>query len=90
MRGLDPRIHRPFAKTFRSGWIAGSSGGNTRFALLPGNDYFLTQASPVSRSFASLSASPKPTDNSAHYHKNFPKNRPFRRNETKIFPNSRR
>jgi hypothetical protein len=74
MRRLDPRIHRPFAKTFRSEWIAGTFGAKTRFALLPCNDDFLTQASPVSRSFASLSASPKPMDNSAPRRKYFPKN----------------
>jgi hypothetical protein len=43
MRGLDPRIHQPFAGTFRSGWIAGSTGGKTRFALLPCNNDFLTK-----------------------------------------------
>jgi hypothetical protein len=69
MRGLDPRIHQLFAKTFRTRRIAGRSSAKTRFALLPGNDDFLTQASPVSRAFASLLAGSKPTDISVHRHK---------------------
>jgi cyclohexyl-isocyanide hydratase len=38
MPGLDPGIHPPSKGSYEEGWIAGSSGAKTRFALLPGND----------------------------------------------------
>jgi hypothetical protein len=38
MPGLDPGIHAVRKVFLRRGWIAGSSGAKTRFALLPGND----------------------------------------------------